>query len=239
MAQSLKLPLRLERRPPRGIYAAMNEALSLVQGQLVGFMHAGDRYLPGGLTLLVEHWLEQGKPAAVFGQAWVQPIAPSAWVRPWLTPPTVVIDLRRWLLWMVPCHQAFLFEVGFARSHPYATTSLVADRVVMRAALATCERRAYLRRPVCQYRLGGASSALPRWLELPARLLDSSRSWPERGVELPKACVGAWFSPLYPLMMRWRALLWASFCGDFRLKMCIRLASKNYRLLYARLLTSK
>ena len=121
-AIALHLPLRYELRPARGIYAAMNEALALADGALVAFMHAGDCYLPAGITALVQHWqalVEPGSPlpAAVFGQAWVQP---SGTVPAWLTPDPAMGRLRRWLRGMVPCHQAFVFEREFALAHPYA-----------------------------------------------------------------------------------------------------------------------
>ena len=218
LGSRLALPVRYERRAAEGIYRAMNQALLLARGELLTFMHAGDRYLSGGLTALVEHWLSQSRGAdplaAVFGQALVQPAGRSAWVQPWLTPPRAVRDLRLWLRLMVPCHQAFLFEAGFARRHPYATSSLVADRLVMREALAARPEGAYLARPVCVYDLSGASSVLPRWRDLPSRWADHSRSRLGRLAEIIKVCLGMGLASCYPQLMRWRALAWAWFCSN-------------------------
>ena len=217
-ASALALPLRYVRRPARGIYAAMNDALALVDGALVAFMHAGDRYLPAGLTALVAHWqtlLQTGRPlpGAVFGQAWVQP-APSSGAAPWLTPDPAMRRLQRWLRGMVPCHQAFVFERGFALAHPYATDSLVADRAVMRAALAATGPGAYLPQPVCVYDLSGVSSSLPRGPELWRRLREPQRTALERAAELGKALLRHLLagSGRYPRLMRWRAQLWGRCC---------------------------
>ena len=213
-AIALHLPLRYEHRPARGVYAAMNEALALADGALVAFMHAGDCYLPAGITALVQHWralVEQGSPlpAAVFGQAWVQP---SGTVPAWLTPDPAMGRLRLWLRGMVPCHQAFVFEREFALAHPYAAGSLVADRAVMRVALAATGPQAYLRQPVCVYDLTGESSSLPDCTELWRRLRDPQRTWLERVAELGKALIRPLLAAGYPRLMRWRAHLWGWCC---------------------------
>lgn len=209
MADQLGLPLRYEHRPAAGIFAAMNEAVALAEGPLLAFMNAGDRYRPGGLTALVRHWLALGQPAAVFGQAWVWPAKP---LRPWLTPDPAMRRLRRWLKVMVPCHQAFVFRSDFARAHPYSRESLVADRTVMRAALALAGEGAYLPEPVCDYDLSGLSSALPDRQELLHRLHDRHRSTRERLAELIKALLRLVLPGCYPRLMRSRALFWGWWC---------------------------
>jgi hypothetical protein len=112
----------------------------------------------------------------------------------------------------VPCHQAFVFEQGFARAHPYATGSLVADRLVMRAALAATGPGAYLRQPVCVYDLSGVSSTLPAPAELWRRLREPQRTGLERAAELAKALLRPLLAGGYPRLMRWRARLWAWCC---------------------------
>jgi len=213
-ARALELPLRYVHRPARGIYAAMNEALALADGALVAFMHAGDRYTPLGLTALVQHWqslVEPGRPlpAAVFGQALVQP---SGAADAWLTPDPAMQRLQRWLRMMVPCHQAFVFERGFAQAHPYLTGSLVADRAVMRAALAKTGPSAYLRQQVCEYALTGVSSSLPDAPELWRRLWEPQRTGAERLAELGKALLRPLLAAAYPRLMCWRARIWALCC---------------------------
>lgn len=215
-ASAMGLPLRYVRRPARGIYAAMNEALSLVDSPLVAFMHSGDRYLPGGLAALVAHWLTIAKsgcllPAAVFGQAWVHPNSISC-ATAWLTPDPAMRRLQLWLRCMVPCHQAFVFDCGFARAHPYSTSSLVADRTVMRAALEVTGPSAYLRQPVCVYDLSGVSSCMPEIPELWSRLREPELTGPERAAELAKALLRPLLAGGYPRLMSWRARLWARCC---------------------------
>lgn len=209
LANQLGLPLRYERRPAAGIFAAMNEAVALVEGQLLAFMNAGDRYRSGGLTALVRHWLAQGQPAAVFGQAWVCPAEP---LRPWLTPDPAMRRLQFWLKVMVPCHQAFVFRSDFARAHPYPEESLVSDRTVMRAALALAGAGAYLPVPVCDYDLSGLSSALPDRQELLLRLNDRHRNTRERLAELIKAALRPVLPGCYPRLMRSRAVFWGWWC---------------------------
>lgn len=215
-ACAFDLLLRYEHREAKGIYPAMNDALSLADSTLVTFMHAGDRYLPGGLTALVVHWQTllrpgQALPAAVFGQAWVQPSSRSC-AGSWLTPDPAMRKLQRWLRRMVPCHQAFLFERRFALDHPYATGSLVADRSVVRTALALTGPGAYLRQPVCVYDLSGASSCMPGAAELWRRLREPQLTNRERGAELVKALLRPLLAGGYPHLMRWRAKMWAKCC---------------------------
>lgn len=218
LANSLGLSVRYEHRKAQGIYSAMNEALALANGELVTFMHAGDRYLPGGLTALINHWLALAEhtvpPVAVFGQAWVQPINGAGSLRPWLTPPASIRHLRRWLGWMVPCHQAFLFEINFARAHPYGTGSLVADRAVMRDAIAHAGPACFLPRPVCVYSLDGVSSSLPTSAQLFRRLAEAGRTPAERLAELLKwALLRLGLAPHHPRLMRLRASVWAWICS--------------------------
>jgi glycosyltransferase involved in cell wall biosynthesis len=218
LANGLGLPLRYEHRKPEGIYLAMNEALELANGELVAFMHAGDLYLPGGLTDLINHWLALAehavRPVAVFGQAWVQPITGAGSLRPWLTPPASIRHLRRWLGWMVPCHQAFVFEINFARAHPYGCRSLVADRAVMRIAIAQAGPACFLPRPVCVYGLDGVSSRLPTSEQLFRRLEEAGRTPAERLAELLKwALLRLGLAPHQSRLMRLRASLWGWICS--------------------------
>lgn len=214
-ADAMDLPLRYVHRQAHGIYAAMNDALALTDSSLIAFMHAGDRYVPDGLTALIVHWqtlLQPGQPlpAAVFGQAWVQPS--SCCITGWLTPDPAMRRLERWLLGMVPCHQAFVFERQFALTHPYTNEFILADRAVMRAALAITGSGAYLRQPVCIYDLSGASSCMPGFAELWRRLHEPQLTNPERAAELAKALLRPLLAGRYPQLMRWRAKLWARCC---------------------------
>jgi len=209
VAAELGLRLQHERLPPRGIYAAMNEAVAMVTTELLAFMNAGDAYLPGGLAALVQHWIVQDRPVAVFGQALVQPVGA---VRPWLTPNPAMRKLERWLTLMVPCHQAFLFQTTFARQYLYQTDSLQADRKVMREALAQTGPGAYLREVVCLYDLGGASSELPTTSQIVMHLRDHRCSYRERYRSLIKAGLMMLLSSRYVLLMRVRAALWGWCC---------------------------
>lgn len=210
--------LRYQRLQPEGIYPAMNAALSLANGELVAFMHAGDRYLPGGLTALVKHWLSLSqtighRPAAVFGQAWVVPVPGTcAPVAPWLTPPTS-IRLQRWLRRMVPCHQAFVFDTTFARTHPYRSGSLVADRAVMREAIHQVGAACYLPHPVCEFALDGVSSELPDTRECIRRSQDGQRTAMEKMAEWLKWLLRAGgLASQQARLMRLHALVWGWCC---------------------------
>jgi len=191
---------RLIPRPPQGIYDAMNAALREVSGSWVAFMNAGDLYVAGGLALLLLHaeaiTATPGlhRPAAVFGQAWVEP---PGWSLRWLTPDPAMNHLECWLNHMVPCHQSMLFSVDFARLHPYPLNSgTKADRMVMRAALDPAPKQVYVAKPVCRYRLGGQSSRLVAWTSLTAENLRPG----ERLGEYLKVVLSP-FRVGYPLLM--------------------------------------
>jgi hypothetical protein len=197
-------------REARGIYDALNTGLKCSQGRWIQIMPASDRYWDAhSLQRLVRHARRLGEhgvgaPAAVFGQAWVE--VPGRQLG-WLTPDPRVGAIESWLRWMVPCHQAMLFEGAWARAHPYPDGSPVyGDRPVMRAALAGGSRQAYLAEPVCIFRLGGLSSGLPEGQELQRRLRDPCLDGPARQREWIKAALGR-VAPagVYPHLMRLRA----------------------------------
>lgn len=221
LAATHHLPLQYEWRVAQGIYPAMNEALDLANGELVAFMHAGDRYLPRAVALLVNHWLALGRPAAVFGQAWIQPkTSPnlSFSVRPWLSPPPAV-ELQRWLSRMVPCHQAFVFGISFARTHRYGTNSLVSDRQVMREAIQQAGFTCFLPTPVCEYSLEGSSSQLPTTRAMVRHIKEPGRTTSERMVEPIKwALRGLGLSSLQTRWMSTHAVLWGCMCRRTRSK---------------------
>ncbi len=195
-------------RPPLGIYEALNAGLEQVRGRWVHVLHAGDSFADAGsLQRLLRHaerlTAEEGRPPpAVFGQAWVE--VPGRPLR-WLSPDPRVRSIHAWLGRMVPCHQAVLFDAGWARAHPYpAGSQTYGDRPVMRAALAASGPQAYLAEPVCRYRLGGVSSGLPDRREL-------LRRWRDPALDLRGRCaegLKALLLPLagaYPHLMRARA----------------------------------
>lgn len=195
-----------------GIYAAMNEAIQLARGDLLAFMNSGDHYLSDGLTNLVQHWRDCSEAAAtplpaVFAQTWAT--VPGG-IR-WLTPSPLARQMRRWLSGMVPCHQAVLFDVEFARQHPYHSHSLISDRSVMRKALRDLPEVAYLSKPVCVFLLDGVSSQWPGWSALRHRWSDSQRNSMERCMDVIKFILFP-FRGFRFRMMRAKALLWGLIC---------------------------
>jgi hypothetical protein len=192
--------------PAAGPYAAMNRALAAVTTRWVHFLHSGDLFLdPSSLGLLVSRAealrTRDGKDsAAVFGQAWIEAPAPSRWR--WLSPDPQVQQVLGWLRHMVPCHQAVLFSTAWAQRHPYDTrNSVCADRPLMRQALASSGTDAYVRQPVCRFRLDGLSSQLPDWDELRRRWREPAHHWDERLGELGKFL-------LRPLGRYYALLMW-------------------------------
>lgn len=197
-------------RPAGGIYDALNAGLKCSRGRWIQIMPASDRYWdPHSLMRLIRHaerlcQQDDSAPAAVFGQAWVE--VPGQRLG-WLTPDPRVGTIETWLRWMVPCHQAMLFDGAWARAHPYPEVSPVyGDRPVMRAALAGSPPQAYLAEPVCRFRLGGLSSGLPDGRELQRRLSDPCLEGSARRREWIKATLGR-VAPagIYPHLMRLRA----------------------------------
>ena len=205
--------LHHHRQQSQGIYAALNEGIGMVRGQLLACMNSGDAYCPGGLTALVNHWkfasAQAFKPLpAVFAQAWVEAVDGQSW----LSPAPTMRNLSRWLRLMVPCHQAMLFDLAFARQHPYPTNSLIADRVVMRAALLPVFSEVYLPQPVCFFRLDGVSSRWPTWRLLIKHLQDPHRHNIDRMSEVVKWCLRP-VVVLQPWLMRVKSWFWGLCCS--------------------------
>lgn len=203
--------LQVIERPARGIYDALNAALIHSAGCWLQVLPAGDRYADAhSLERLLAHashlQAQRGvPPAAVFGQAWVE--GPRGRPR-WLTPDPRVRSIPAWLKRMVPCHQAVLFAGPWARTHPYPQLSAIyGDRPVMRAALAASGPEAYLRLPVCRYRLDGLSSGLPDRAALRQRLDDPALGPAGRRAERIKALLRRLLpAAAYPQLMRMRAI---------------------------------
>lgn len=197
-------------QPAAGIYDALNRGLDFSCGRWVQIMPASDRYWdPHSLQRLLRHAQglcrqDESGMAAVFGQAWVE--LPGRRLG-WLTPDPRVRSIETWLRWMVPCHQAMLFDGTWARAHLYPSGSPVyGDRPVMRAALEASGPQAYLAEPVCRFRLGGLSSGLPDRRELQRRLSDPCLEGRARMRERFKALLAPVLPEgLYPQLMRLRA----------------------------------
>ena len=203
---------RHHRQRSQGIYAALNEGVGMARGQLLACMNSGDAYCSGGLTALVNHWQRSSEQAcqrvpAVFGQAWVEADGLA-----WLSPAPTMRNLSRWLQWMVPCHQALLFDLGFARQHPYPLNSIVADRVVMRAALSDGPPGVYLPQPVCRFRLDGVSSRWPTWRLLIKHVQDPHRRSIDRLAEVLKWLLRPLVG-LQPWLMRAKCWIWGLCCS--------------------------
>ena len=205
--------LHHHRQQTRGIYRALNEGVGLAKGELLACMNSGDAYRPGGLTALVGHWKNASQQylrrvPAVFGQACVE----AANGLSWLSPAPTMRNLNRWLHWMVPCHQALLFDMAFARQHPYPLDSLVADRVVMRAALIPASPELYLPQPVCCFRLDGVSSRWPTRRQLMQHLQDPHRRWIDRSAEVLKWLLRP-LAGLQPWLMLAKSWIWGLCCS--------------------------
>lgn len=214
--QSLRargVDLHYLRRRARGIYAGVNAGLAASRGPWLQVLPAGDAHADARSLARLErharsltaqeHLGERPGPAAVFGQAWVE--VPGRALR-WRSPDPGVRVIGRWLLHMVPCHSALLFEGNWARGHAYREASAIfGDRPIMREALAASGPQAYLAEPVCRFRLGGLSSGPADPANLRRRWRDPDLDWRGRAHELIKALL----FPLrgaYPDLMRVRAL---------------------------------
>jgi glycosyltransferase involved in cell wall biosynthesis len=214
-AQNLRargVALHHMRRQARGIYAGVNAGLAASRGLWLQVLPAGDAHADtSSLARLERHARSlsaQGglgnrpKPAAVFGQAWVE--VPGRALR-WRSPDPGVRSIGRWLSHMVPCHSAMLFEGNWARRHPYREDSTIyGDRPMMRAALASTGPEVYLAEPVCRFRLGGISSGPADPATLLRRWRDPDLDRRGRSHELVKVLL----FPLrgaYPNLMQGRA----------------------------------
>ena len=201
--------------PPAGIYPSMNFALSVFNGSSITFLNSGDIYhCSNSLNLLYSHWqhlvsnsVASVRPKAVFGQAVIQ--AYSGNLR-WTTPFFQSVDMRRWLKFSWPCHQAVLFDGEWARNNPYNLEyGLSSDRYVMLEALKDSSNSCFCKAVIVDYSLLGASS-------LPPRLNNIKKSF----VMLPVIDILRLFfkyllSPFwffYPLIMFCKAFFFSLLC---------------------------
>jgi len=206
-------PFELVRdHPPRGIYPAMNLGLAHSRGHWVQFLNSGDSWLhPHALQRLLDHAQALTSrtgtpPRVVFGQARVCPVPPSR-CPPWLFPDAAMTNLRRWMVFYLPNHQAMVVEGDWARAHPFRLDAPhSADHAWKGAALADLSRVAYLREPVVRFSLGGVSSQLPTWAVLRLRLREPTRNLPAKAAELIKFGLRP-FARHYPRLMALRSRL--------------------------------
>lgn len=205
--QAISFSLKLQHQyPPKGVYPAMNLAISLAKGERLIFMNAGDVfYDKTSLDRLVYAtatcYLQQGfKPRLVFGQALIVP--ERGYGPRWLVPDPSIRRIGRWLRYFVPNHQTVLVEREWAISHPFRLDAPhSADLAWLRKALAPPGTYAYLPEPVAVFRLGGLSSKLPDWTTLWLRLQEPSRTGWEKLAEVFKHLLRP-VAPWYPQLMR-------------------------------------
>jgi glycosyltransferase involved in cell wall biosynthesis len=155
-------PVIIRQFPPRGIYPAMNSALSVAQGELVIFLNSGDSFWSdSSLHCLCAFWYDKSlksscPPHAVFGQASMSAFNDRL---QWCSPDTRTTNITRWLSVAWPCHQSVVFYRLWALRHLYSyDLGLSADSVVMKAALSRGARDIYFPCPVVRYDLSGVSS---------------------------------------------------------------------------------
>lgn len=202
--------------PPRGVYPAMNLAMSVVSGESLMFMNAGDSFFDATSldrlhgTAIDFHRETGGWPRFVFGQALIQ--QENGHGLCWLVPDSSVRRIGRWLRCFLPNHQTVLMEREWAVNHPFRLDAPhSADRSWLRQALEPPTTFVYLPQPVVIFRLGGLSSGLPDRRILRLRLAEPSRTKWEKAAEVIKYLLrpaARW----YPLLMRYKSAAVGLFC---------------------------
>lgn len=145
--------------PDGGIYHALNKGLALASGEVVGFLHADDRYADSGVLARIAAAFEDPAVAAVYGDLeymnWAEP---SRVVRHWRSGDFHLTRLRRG--WMPPYPTLYLRRAVYERLGGFDTRyRIAADYDLMLRVLSRLPGRVvYLPEVLVRMRLGGESN---------------------------------------------------------------------------------
>lgn len=116
--------IRMINEPDKGLYDAMNKALTLAKGDYIVFLNAGDcLHSPDTISRLVESvpWSPDNRradPAVIYGETdWVDD--EGRFVRHRRLRAPEVLDWRSFREGMLVCHQSFYVRTDLARKEPY------------------------------------------------------------------------------------------------------------------------
>lgn len=190
--------VRIVRRPDRGIFDAMNQALCAAHGYYVHFLNAGDTFTDKGVLKHVAHEIHRYPDKELFYGDVRKPQSRSGYE---IYPRRLS---RRFLFMNSVCHQGwFVRRVTYLRYGGFDTSPPVgADpRLLLRMVVGGGAKHRHIPRVVAVYKGGGASTA-PEWKKKSLIMYDSLRRELYHPAEyvayrLLQACRGAFKSITY------------------------------------------
>lgn len=169
--------------PDLGLYYALNKALSLVKGDIIGFLHADDLLASADILWQIQHQFKNPKVDAVYGDLWYvssdlqrvlrrwQSGYPSSFRKGWM-PPHPALYFRRSVIDRVGI---FRTDLGTAADYEWMLRAIEIKQLQL----------AYLPQVVVKMRTGGMSNA-----NIKARksaLFNDLRAWRVNGFSWPTA----------------------------------------------------
>lgn len=144
--------------PDRGVYDALNKGLARATGEVVGFLHADDRYADAGSLARVAAAFADPAIDAVYGDLeYVSRDDPERVIRRWKSGPCTPLQLR--LGWMPPHPTFFARRALYQRLGGFDTAyRIAADYELMIRFIRSGIRMAYLPQVLVRMRLGGMSN---------------------------------------------------------------------------------
>lgn len=154
-----------------GIFPSMNYGKKISKGKYLIFLNSGDEFYDQ--KSLEKLFLKTRKTrrnfTLIFGQAYIVGLNNICW----FYPGSKVSNIKNWLKYFDPNHQAMLISKKLADNHKFNLKyDLVSDGYWKRDVIHNAEEIIYVSYPICKFHLDGISSSKPS-TELFKRILKN------------------------------------------------------------------
>ena len=185
----------------KGIYPSLNYARELINGKASIYLNGGDEfYNNNSLKTLYESFVNQPYSKVIcFGQAEIN----SKIGLKWNFPGKNISNIENWLKYLEPNHQSMLVSSVLALNNEYQSSCTVeADKYWKRAVILESESTIFIRKVVCKFYLGGASSKKPSIKLTKSQLLDKRHSYIRKLITLIKFLIPKSIYKYYPYLQK-------------------------------------
>ena len=189
-----------------GIYPCMNYGKKICNGKFIIFLNSGDTFFNKNSlgSLFNESLKADVQNSLIFGQAKI--IADKN--IHWFFPGKRLTNIRRWLKYFEPNHQAMLISKTLANKYDFPTNiNIIGDGYWKRAILNKANEVIYIKKPVIKFFLDGVSSIKPSKNVLKNFLKNKNISFFRKFIFFIKYLFPKKLFFIYHLMQKYKSIL--------------------------------